>query len=38
MAEHEYERRGYPDMSELEKTDELNKNTERQSGSHGLLC
>lgn len=29
MAEHECERRGYPDMSELEETDELNKNTER---------
>ena len=29
IAEHECERRGYPDMSELEETDELNKNTER---------
>lgn len=38
MAEHECERRGgYPDMSELEETDELNKNTDRQGGPHGLL-
>lgn len=37
MAEHECERRGYPDMSELEETDELNKNTELQSCPHGLL-
>lgn len=29
MAEHECERRGYPDMPELEETDELNKNAER---------
>ena len=29
MAEHECVRRGHPDMSELEETDELNKNTER---------
>lgn len=37
MAEHECERRGYPDMSELEETDELNKNTERKISPHGLL-
>lgn len=37
MAEHECERRGYPDMSELEETDELNKNTDRQGGPHELL-
>lgn len=29
IAEHECVRRGHPDMSELEETDELNKNTER---------
>lgn len=29
MAEHECVRRGHPDMSELEETDELNKNTKR---------
>lgn len=37
MAEHECERRGYPDMSELEETDELNKNMERKISPHGLL-
>ena len=37
MAEHECKRRGYPDMSELEETDELNKNTERKISPHGLL-
>lgn len=37
MAEHECERRAYPDMTELEEKDELNKNTDRQSGPHGLL-
>lgn len=37
MAEHECERRGYPDMSELEETNELNKITERQSSPHKLL-
>lgn len=36
MAEHECERGG-PDMSELEETNELNKNTDRQGGPHGLL-
>lgn len=29
IADHECVRRGYPDMSELEETGELNKNTER---------
>lgn len=37
MAELECEMRGHLDMSELEETDELNKNTERQSSPHGLL-
>lgn len=37
MVEHECERRGHLDMSELEETDELNKITERQSSPHGLL-
>lgn len=37
MAEHECERRGYPDMSELEETNELNKITERQSSPYKLL-
>lgn len=37
MAEHECERRGYPDMSELEETYEPNKNTERKISPHGLL-
>ena len=29
IADHECVRRGHPDMSELEETGELNKNTER---------